>query len=74
MNILYSLAIDIGLIALPSWLLLWASPSFRQQFFADFLPNSLYAKFYNTRSNITVPQTVVVAAANPRQQISSIPK
>jgi hypothetical protein len=32
---------DIGTIILPSWLLLWASSSFRQQWAADVLPKRL---------------------------------
>jgi hypothetical protein len=64
---------DFGLIVLPSWLLLWASASFRQQFFADFLPTALYGKLYNTQTH-SIKITAVVPAAKPMQQIASIPK
>jgi hypothetical protein len=74
MNSQYNLVLDFGYVVLPAWLLLWASPSFRRQFFSDFLPNIFYKKIFPTAHTNTIkPQTnAVVAAAKPQMQISSI--
>jgi hypothetical protein len=69
----YALVMDFGFVVLPSWLLLWASATFRQQFFAQFLPNTLYGKIYNTQTH-SIKVTTVVPAAKPVQQIASIPR
>jgi hypothetical protein len=71
----FSLVVDFGLVVLPSWLLLWASASFRHQFVADFVPNGLYKKIFATAHTNTIkPKTTVVAAAKPQMQIISISK
>jgi hypothetical protein len=69
MNSQYGLIMDIGLVVLPSWLLLWASPSFRRQLLATFLPNLLYEKIFGAPHTVTaikaqhtiVPVKTVVA-------------
>jgi hypothetical protein len=69
-----TLVLDFGLIVLPSWLLLWASASFRKQLLATFLPNVLYERIYNIhRVTIIKPQNAaaIVPATIP-MQISSI--
>jgi hypothetical protein len=74
MNSQYSLVLDIGLVVLPAWLLLWASPSFRRQFAADFVPNIFCKKIFATpHTNTIKPLNAVVAVAKPQMQISSIP-
>jgi hypothetical protein len=73
-NSQYSLVLDLGLVVLPAWLLFWASPSFRQQFCADFMPSVFYKKLFATAHTNTIKtQNVVVAAAKPQMQISYIP-
>jgi hypothetical protein len=47
----YGLIMDFGLVVLPSWLLLWASPSFRRQLLAIFLPTVLHNIFGITHTN-----------------------
>jgi hypothetical protein len=76
MNSQYSLALDFGLVELPAWLLLWASPSFRRQFFADFMPAAWHERIFGTSHHWKTQkvQTAVVAAARPQMQILSIPK
>jgi hypothetical protein len=71
----YNLIMDFGLVVLPAWLLLWASPSFRRQFLSDFMPAAWHGRIYGTahQLNTIIAQTVVVAAAKPQMQILSIP-
>jgi hypothetical protein len=73
MNSQYSLALDFGLVELPAWLLLWASPSFRRQFFVDFIPTAWHGRIFPNHLNKLNAQTTVLAAAKPQMQISSIP-
>jgi hypothetical protein len=73
MNSQYSLALDFGLVELPAWLLLWASPSFRRQFLADFMPAAWHGRIFPNHLNKLKAQTTIVAAAKPQMQISSIP-
>jgi hypothetical protein len=67
----YSLVMDFGLVVLPSWLLLWASPSFRRQLMATFVPNVLYKKMFGT-SHSKNKMITPVLEAKPMHQISSI--
>jgi hypothetical protein len=58
----YALVMDFGLVVLPSWLLLWASTSFRRQFCADFIPTVWYKKIFGTPHLDTIKrQTAIVA-------------
>jgi hypothetical protein len=43
-----NIVVDFGFVVLPSWLLLWASSSFRRQLLATFLPIVLYRKMFGT--------------------------
>jgi hypothetical protein len=74
----YGLAMDLGLVLLPSWLLLWASPSFRRQLFATFMPSILLERMFGTpnTNSIKAHSAIVVkgiVSVKP-MQISSIPK
>jgi MFS superfamily sulfate permease-like transporter len=74
----YSLVMDLGLVVLPSWLLLWASPSFRRQLSATFLPTTLYARIFGAPHTITIVKAQSAMMKTSVQvrpmQISSISK
>jgi hypothetical protein len=74
----YGLAMDLGLVLLPSWLLLWASPSFRRQLIVTFMPTILQGRMFgisNTNS-IKAQSAILVKGIVPVKpmQISPIPK
>jgi hypothetical protein len=76
----YGLAMDLGLVLLPSWLLLWASPSFRRQLIVTFIPNILQGRMFGTpnpnTNSIKAQSAILVKGIVPVKpmQISSIPK
>jgi hypothetical protein len=53
LNSQYSWILDFGTVVLPSWLLLWASPSFRKQFFIDFLPKCVHQNMALSQQQVT---------------------
>jgi hypothetical protein len=65
---------DFGFVVLPSWLLLWASSSFRQQLLATFLPNVLYGRIYGTHTVTIIKAQNGAVEAVRAMQIASIPK
>ena len=49
----YPWIMDLGSVVLPSWLLFWASDSFRQQMIADFMPKCCQKIFKKNMTEIT---------------------
>jgi hypothetical protein len=68
-NSQYGLVMDFGLVVLPSWLLLWASPSFRRQLMATFLPITLYGRIYGSSHTTTIKVQTAVVSIKPMQII-----
>jgi hypothetical protein len=62
LNSQYPWIVDFGTIVMPSWLLLWASPTFRQQWASDYLPECL--KLWQAKNQSTV--NAIVAPNVPK--------
>jgi hypothetical protein len=72
MNSIYNFVMDFGFVVLPSWLLLWASASFRRQLLATFLPNVLYGRIFGTHTvTILKPRAAAIVPPAKLMQISS---
>jgi hypothetical protein len=73
LNTQYPWIIDVGTVVLPSWLLLWASPTIRKQIANDFIPSWIRQKLCGNPSNVVfvLNPTNVINTQHQQQQRKS---